>query len=177
MKILIIDDKQENLDAAKKQLAGHELTTASSYDEAEKYLAANLCSDRNYGRWRKNSEIDYIESKFDVILTDLFLPASTNAVVGVKFSDEVPYGTVLALAALRLGIPVAIVTTGGHHANSFMWSLDLLDLQSRDDEFNPCLVGNTRFLCFNSGTRVEDGKGGYVIVKDWDQALERLLRK
>lgn len=163
MKILVIDDKQENLEIAKKQLMGHEVTTASSYDEAEKYLAGKLPHIYACGRWDhvgydKDNKLNKYE--FDIILTDLFLPASTKG-TSYKTSEEVPYGLVIAMTALRLGIPVAIVTDTNHHAHPILWAMDMINTTKKS------MLGKTfefqdEFGCGNE--------------KNYGQALEALTK-
>ena len=175
MKILVIDDKQSNLDAAKLQLSNHEVTTASSYDEAEKYLAGSLPHVSANGRWENVGwDKDYKLNKyeFDVILTDLFMPASKRGVGSNPSTEEVPYGVIISMVALRLGIPVAIVTTGSHHSNPFMWALDMIGLGYNGGSTH--FIGDTPFTCANvSESRMTPE--GASSTKDWGVALDKLL--
>jgi CheY-like chemotaxis protein len=162
MRILVIDDKQDNLDAAVQQLQGHEVITVSSYDEAEKYIAGSLEHIGDNGRWKQvhTEEGERINHTLDVILTDLFLPASKTGVSNYNGTEEVPYGLVISMTAQRLGIPVAIVTDTNHHAHPILWAMDMMltdestDMQGKF-EFRP------GFCSF---------KG-----KKWDVALKALL--
>ena len=104
-RILVIDDTPKHIASAKKVLAGHRLTTATSYEEAMEVL---------------NNE------KFDVVLTDLHLPMSSKT-MGNKFKlgELVPYGILLMLEASRQGAKlVAVVTDLSHHDDPFSAAFD-----------------------------------------------------
>lgn len=146
MKILVIDDKQKNLEDAKIQLADHEVTTLSSINEIR-----DCYDDDETGGFKglKN----YFK-QFDVILTDLFMPAiQYGARPGIY--EEVPYGVIVTMLALRFEIPVAIVTDIDHHRNPFAYASDLL---------RSCIMGSTPFGFYSHGSE-----------KRWDIALKYLL--
>jgi len=130
LKILVIEDKKENIEAAKKQLAGHDLTIADSFDEAYKILQP------------KDSYIDRNEdavdpSEFDVVLTDVMMPRSSDGKHGIclsgkgqQLADEqgdMPYGPILVLHALQAGIKnIGILTSGDHHSDPVILAFDRL---------------------------------------------------
>lgn len=108
IKILVIDDKKENLELAVKQFEDKEvvLLTAPSFA-----IASDLIKFHD----------------FKMVLTDLMLPgesegvSSTNAAIG----QDTPYGLVLAIMAKNKGVPhVAIVTDINHHASPIAWAMD-----------------------------------------------------
>lgn len=146
MRILIIEDKQVNIEKVKIALAEHNLTICSSYDEAEKRFTGAE-------HWYKEDA----EFPYDVVLTDLFLPPSQEGVRNVDFAQEVPYGLIFALAAMRRGVPVAIVTDGSHHKHPINWALDLLGF----DGMKKITIGTSIFC--SSWT------------KDWKEALDKLV--
>lgn len=181
MKILIIEDSKIHIDAAKTQLTGHEVTICKSYREAEKILAG-----ADNGCWYKED----VEFPFDAVLTDLFLPPSPIGTMSVvqnyekeenviardlpkaieKFGEEIPYGLVIALASMRRGIPVAIVSDKSHHGHPINWALDLV--ASRDKRL---LLGRSPFLTM---------EGCYCMdydvsppVKRWDKMLDLLMKE
>ncbi len=162
LRILVIDDKQVNLDAAKEQLAGHQVTTASSFREAHKLLGQNKDADQ-YVYFDKQEP-----AQFDVVLTDLFMPACPDGINKAKFAShegtEKPYGTVFALAALRRGIPmVAIVTSGNHHADPLVWALDLLG-----NDPGPYKIGSTTF--FYANDQMPENKEYGMVLNDLIEA-------
>lgn len=177
MKILVIDNEQTNLDSAIMQLGDeHEVITASSYDEAEKYLAGLIPHVYGCGRWdnierEKGSENGFKKYHFDVILTDLFMPASRRAGSSSPSVGEEPLGLVIAMAALRINIPVAIVSMGGHHSNQFSWAMDLIGMG--DYGRDPYRIGNTPFVYTTVADDVEVSDGVYA--KTWREALDGLL--
>jgi CheY-like chemotaxis protein len=139
MKILVIDDNQKNLETAVDQLGKeHELVTVSSYEEAEGYLASNLshvyaCDRWDNVKWDKDNKA--IKQSFDVILTDLFMPANKRGISSnYNGADEIPYGLVIAMTARRLGIPVAIVTNANHHSHPLLWAMDMLRTDKLNEE-------------------------------------------
>lgn len=100
-RILVIDDKPENIISAKKLLAGHKLTVAEGYEIAMKILGTK---------------------KFDIVMTDLYMPMSSHMLSDKFFriGELVPYGFLLMLeAALRGAKEVAIVTNLDHHNDPF----------------------------------------------------------
>ena len=89
--ILVIDDDPRNIKSAKELLAGHHLTTATTYDSASKALA--------YGT-------------FDVVLSDLQLPKNLE---DLKISN---FGFALMFEAAKKGVGrIAIYTRADHHGD------------------------------------------------------------
>ena len=149
MRILIIEDNQLHINAAKAQLSEHELTICSSYQEVEALLGVE-------GRHVKT------KLEFDAVLTDLFLPPSwkgtqfqrgvgetilescvkvaipivknkldcddslTEKIVRNSGLFQVPYGIIFALLCVKWSVPVAIVSDSDHHAGPFSWAMDLV---------------------------------------------------
>lgn len=166
MRILVIDDTQENLDAAIEQLKEHEVITVASFTEAHKLLGNNKRNDdtgpdgKPYVRWNEGT------TEFDVVLTDLFMPAASDGGNTEKAGETTPYGLVFAMAAIRRCVPmVAIVTKGNHHSEPMLWALDLLGLEFTD-EIKPYKIGNTMFACCNHTSNKKP--------KDWALALKKL---
>ncbi len=137
LKILVVDDTPKNRDKAKEDLRAHSLTVASSYGQA----------------------MTLIESeKFDVVLTDLYLPASKYHRAlnsdAMDFWQTVPYGILIALEAARKGMDVAIVTDANHHTDFFSAAFDAMR--------ESYIVGGRKLLLIN------------YCGKDWAQALKHL---
>ncbi|MFA5186189.1 MAG: response regulator [Patescibacteria group bacterium] len=151
MKILVIDDTAANLEAAKSQLAGHEVVTVGSFDEAFK-LVCHYDSG-----WQKENVVD-----FDAVLIDLMMPAGkkSQGPRGMRFvGEEMPLGIFLALQALRSGVKrVGLLTDTNHHDHPASAALDHL---GRMELGESVLVVNN-----NSGPD-----------KRWDKLLERFQDK
>lgn len=180
LRILVIEDKQHYIEAAKVQLGDHDVTICTSYSQAEEVLAG---SDNH---WYK-PEASF---PFDVVLTDLFLPVcpigtcscvqhyeSKESVIRrdtpiavERFGAEIPYGIVLAMVALRRGVPVAIVSDKSHHGHPISWTLDLLGFDYSPKKVK---IGGLDLIC--SGGMVHES--GKVSVKNWKSALEQLMAK
>jgi CheY-like chemotaxis protein len=98
----------------------------------------------------KADELGTTYPKFDVVLTDLLVPASSQAqgdegqrLVG----QEMPLGTTIALLALTVGIKnVAVVTDMNHHKHPASAAFDHF-------QCNRCPEG-VRILCTNSVDRL-----------------------
>jgi CheY-like chemotaxis protein len=128
-KVLVIDDKEINRVAALAQLKDQNLTVCSNYDEALELVKEG--------------------HDFEIVLVDLFLPASDRAQgpKGKKFvGQEMPIGIFLALLAAKNGAQyVAVFTDTGHHDHPISACFDMFPL--RDGAIR---VNNTKFyLCNN----------------------------
>lgn len=140
LRILVIDDTAKHIASAKKGLAGHRLTTATGYQEAMELLG---------------------KEKFDVVLTDLHLPMSSQT-MGDKFKlgELVPYGILLMIEAARQGAKkVAVVTDLSHHDDPFSAAFD------HYSRF-PISIESAKVRMLHA--RVSD-EG-----KDWAEALQRI---
>ncbi len=116
MKILVVDDTREQLDAARAQLQGHELMLVDSYDEAVHLFPGGKLSKEWTADDEESSVFD--SSVFDVALLDLLMPVSDTAqVAGDLFAGSLmAYGFPLLFRAVRAGIPmVGIITELNHH--------------------------------------------------------------
>lgn len=117
IKILIVDDNQENLERAKKEFSGRnvKLTCCSLFS-----VAADLLHERSY----------------DVLLTDLMLPGEPNGIgeENAEIGKDTPYGLVLAIMARNKGMKnVAILTDISHHSGPIAWAMDRLLFGTQSD--------------------------------------------
>ena len=143
MLVLVIDDTPKNIMSAEKAFAGHHLVTATDYDEAMKILGSE---------------------KFDVVLTDLHLPMSSQTLGGeaFKLGELVPYGLLLMIEAARQGAnAVAVVTDLSHHADPFSAAFDHFSQ-------HPVKIDGARVMMLHAPLH-EDGS------KDWAKALDMLM--
>jgi CheY-like chemotaxis protein len=109
-KILVVDDKDENINAARNQFAHKnvELICCSKFSTASKLLK---------------------EQKFDMLLTDLMMPGESMGIShnNPEIGKEVPYGLVLCLMAKNHGVShVAILTDINHHSGPIASAMDNL---------------------------------------------------
>ena len=180
MKILVIDDRAIHCNAAKAMLKDHELAVVSTYGEAQNTL---------------------LSSSYDVVLTDLLLPATTDVhgegtgMVG----QEMPLGTTLAFLALSRGVKyVAVVTDTNHHDHPASAAFDVFHAgpSGKNEVFS---IGSVRVLCTNhpndliyvdertfepvaydslysvEGEEKYPQLKGLVMAKNWAQILNQLL--
>ena len=106
-RILVVDDNQKNLEAAKNQLTGCELTTCATFTEAKAAI---------------------INGNFHVVMTDVMMPGEKNG-QGPQSAHYVgslvPIGLVVALLALKQDVPhIYIVSDTNHHDHPVAWALD-----------------------------------------------------
>jgi len=152
-RILVIDDASYNQDSAQETLGNHDLTIIGTIEEA----------------WKTNTAL--MEEKitpFDVILTDLWMPApkmhrwtagsNTLDFLGCPYErpdgmvgDQIPAGLIFALLSMRNGIPVGIVTDSNHHQDRLVRMLDLVMRRPHDKKpFNRVAMFEARY-CFVKG--------------------------
>ena len=154
MKILVIDDSPIHHESALQTLVGHELTIASTYDEAyellrKPYISWNTVEDELKRRGFKspyaqdatkeekiaaNIEVKSLNIElcppppFDAVFCDMFMPASKKTLGpnGKKYiGQEVPVGFALSLNAVLQGAKyVAVVTATNHHDHPVSAMLD-----------------------------------------------------
>jgi len=172
MKILVIDDNPLHREAAKAQLAEHDLTIVDNYDEARKLILN--------GGFR----ISESQHSFDVVLTDLLMPVTEkthgNYEQGLT-GQEMPLGIFLALLAIGGGAKyVGLITDANHHKNPLAACLD---------DFEPYkvldFIPETKVIFKNYGSTKKfnpknlaeetDDWDNYVWAKDWVELLNYLL--
>lgn len=97
-RVLVIDDKPENLELAKLLLEGHQVVTADGLKSGMK---------------------EFNDAKFDAVLTDMemrpdnFYPS--YSVTSQPLGHHDLFGWAVAAEVTKQGVPVAIVTEGNHH--------------------------------------------------------------
>ncbi len=110
MKILVVDDRQANLDQAKTQLTalGHEVVTIDKANE--EYCLG----------WRVKYEAK--KGNFDLIILDLMMPEDKMAGVHEEFRTRIehPYGIFFAIQAAQWGCAKKIVvySAGDRHSGA-----------------------------------------------------------
>lgn len=146
MKILVIDDTQVHIDAAKQTLGGHDVTYCVTHKQAVDLLGERNNSDQNryntlmkqyeaegmkWGEAYNKANAETLLPYWDVVLTDLLMPAGPMAQGGVGLQyvgQEMAVGWALALQAAKNGAKhVAVVTDTNHHHHPASAMLDYLD--------------------------------------------------
>lgn len=211
LNVLVFDDTEKHRLAAKLQLAvDYNLTVVGTYDEAKGALKPKTDYDKvseltKQGvSWKDACINNTTYPNFDIVLTDLLVPASDAAQGndGMRFvGQEMSLGTTIALQALIIGIKkVAVVTDMNHHHHPASAAFDCID-------GNECRLEGVNIICTNHVGRVaidtateelvddgflktEEGKvkypylsgdygdrRGLVYSKDWKRVLEKLTGK
>ncbi len=103
-RILIVEDKEEHIEAAKQQLDDYNLTIAQNFDEFKELVGGSV-----YGENKK--------PEFEVVLTDLNFPLE-------EYSNEAPIGYAAVLYSVRAKVPyVGMISATNHHEGSISESL------------------------------------------------------
>jgi len=158
MKILVIDDSVKNQEAAKRQLADHELTVVGSYDEGAQEVGFRS------------------RNQYDAVLVDLLMPPSKfwmeclgggNA-RAFDGKNDMPIGIFLALlAALNGGVKyVGMLTDMNHHQHPAAACVNNLNGgQWGEGEPRPHMIGNAKVVFSNNRSWIVNGE------KDWAALL------
>lgn len=159
MKILVVDDCENNRKSAVQTLYEHDLTVVGSYDEALNEIQSTLVGDRPC---------------YDVLLADLLMPAGgCNQVEDSKYvGQEMPVGWGLAIIAAKYKTKyVAVVSDTNHHyhpaAEIIFWI---------GSKVFTLYEAKALFLGHSSMVEIENStdERGLQKGKDWAEAL-RLL--
>lgn len=109
-KVLIIDDKKENLARAMYLLPGQQILPVDSFE-----MAMNMMKGGG----------------FDAVLTDLHMPPDKGYVAvsldSYPLGADEPVGMSVVFEATRLGMPVAVVTDANHHLSWFTAMFSRMD--------------------------------------------------
>lgn len=195
MNILIIDDNDLNIQSARQTLAGHNVTTVSTHDEAIRLLMAG-------SKWNPQTQLEeHGHHGYEVVLCDLLMPAGKKAMgpKGKEFiGQEMPVGLALSLiAALHGASHVAVATATNHHDHPASAMIDPIESNCESEyrrystppklTINGARVGyyHAPMISVNGTTCPKcEGKGaecrdcmesGKLLGKDWDKILRSLL--
>lgn len=144
LRVLVLDDKEKNLDAARQQLG----------DNYELTLEKDWC--RGCGGLED----------IDVVLTDLMFPMGNIGRIGEHCdpTKEGPYGFLNMLAAIKAGVKyVALVTGGDPHVDPIAAMIGEFATHS-----GPIQIGDTRLIVVQQYDYREGS------TKDWLNVLREL---
>jgi CheY-like chemotaxis protein len=152
MKILVVEDNSRQQEVAKQQLAEHDVTVTASYREAFKMME---------------------DARFDVLLTDLHLPASTEYPLDISFTgQEVQAGWVVVLKGISVAIPmIGLLTDADHHQDTASALVDLI-------HWKVLTMGTSKVL-FDNGTFINRQKKDGLEYGDklWAGLLEEIVEQ
>lgn len=222
MKILVFDDNEIHRSAAVAQLGKiHDLTVVGTYDEAQGLLITKTdypeirkTLKAQFGDFDPNNSNDEVQKgeyfaaeravterfttrpDFDVVLTDLLVPASSQSQndEGAQYIDmEMPIGIFIALLAGARGRAryAAVFTDSSHHAHPASACFDVFNqTETNPTPFtvNGCKVvlSNTRRWIgqydpkdLSKALEYEEysNRSDTVRAKNWATLLEHLMRK
>lgn len=190
LKVLVVEDTPKDVMAAKVALSEHDLTVVTGYDEARVALKLDQFNDRRYDQTILDGKSGRLEDEgtrelarkalaepfelFDVVLTDCMLPKGGNKCMDSEGSALVakqgvmPYGPIIVLTALEVGVKrVGIITSGNHHKDPFVFTFD---------QMGGFTLGNTKVVCTNSCDAWVDAKS-FVKLPDDTKELEKVGAK
>jgi len=204
LRILVFDDNELHRKAAVDQLGEyHDLVVVGTYDEAQKLLTPYIDKDKfkmllnqagfadNFNPYNEDVSKEkaeaYYEAQekfnkevivcpdFDIVLTDLLVPASAQSQGpdSMKYvGQEMPLGTIIAFLAIKNGVKhVGVITDASHHSHPASAALD--ELGGYDGE--PFGIGNVRIL-FASNFLNFGPKLKHQGIKNWEKAVEVLCK-
>lgn len=159
LRILVVEDKPENIEAAKEMLKEHTLTIVSGFDQAMKAL-------------NPSGHYPQIEDPvlFDVVLTDLMFPKGGYNCMAYHseeyLTQEMPYGPMVVFRAIEAGVKnIGLITQGNHHKDPFVFALD--DLRG--------FKGKDVSVVITNNYDVKGTGGETPAIKDWGKLLKAVL--
>ncbi len=219
MNILVFDDKEINREAARAQLNNHNVTVVGTYDEAKKLLLPEINVDKLYNILEErfgsfnpyesedeskkdeyNNAREIIREQvtiypnFDVVLTDLLVPASgCGSYNGRLVGEEMSMGIFIGfLAAVKARAKyVAVFTDSNHHEHPASACFDAFN--AGETVPTPFKVEDSKVLLSNTRSWVNkfdpddlrnalsyeewSDRTDTVEVKNWRSLLNYLLGK
>lgn len=104
MKILVVEDRQDQREAAEQQLAGHEITFKNNLMD---FFPFKLF-------WSDSERKDFSLAEYDMVLTDVNIPSPVDQGPMVI---EGPTGLLVALKAIQSGVKyLGVISEISHHA-------------------------------------------------------------
>ena len=166
MRILVIDDLEQNIMSAKQTLAGHEVTTIDNIKDAYEFLKGSFAT-----------------QGFHALLTDLHMPLGPKFEGNMSYPwknrpETLPAGAIFALKAAGLGIRTVICTDASHHADWMCTLLDVVGFWHKEKR----LVSFVDADCAHLSAFWDPDKKEIIpdqewykkgtAVKDWNKAME-----
>ncbi len=145
LKVLIIEDNPLHLHTAKRfaEESGHEVTVVSTLKEAQEALRAT------FDGFFPEKE----RKMYDVVLTDLYLKTSIFG-IGHNLIDglpkETPYGFIIALFALMVGVKnIGVLTDADRHKDALVRGAHMIRA------YKSTAIGNANFIFSESCTYLQ----------------------
>ena len=162
-RILVVEDTEQHIQAAKQQLGEYELIMVSDYRKFLEELVGT-CIVETIAGYPNRIELALgfpKSSSYDAVLTDMNFPEKTG-------SSENALGYAVAMMCAAAKVPlVGIVSATNHHMGPLAEGLAKLKHLDSKGLFQ---VGDTRIMYFD-----DDDLDTRNQPKRWDKALEYLL--
>jgi len=161
-RILVVEDSEQNIEAAREQLGEYEITMVSDYRKVlEELLGTRIV--KTIAGYPNRIELALgfpKSSSYDAVLTDMNFPEKPG-------SSENALGYAVAMMCAAAKVPlVGIVSATNHHEGPLAEGLVKLKYSDSKGVFQ---VGDTRIMYFD-----DDAFGTRDQAKRWDKALECL---
>lgn len=186
MRILVFDDNETHRAAAHAQLKDHDLTVVGTYDEAQKLLTPQFDYEKasailkgqfgDFNPYRSDDEAkkaEYFAAQkvaneqattypdFDVVLSDLLVPASRQAQGpngAALVGKEMPVGIFIGLvAAVRARAKyVAVFTDSDHHSHPASACFDVFNDDGGENAPTAFTVEGSKVLLSNTRNWVNE---------------------
>ena len=162
MKILLIEDNQNHIDAAIAQLVGHELTIRKSWKELMEFTPDS----HGYPEFISKPEIHIEVMKgFDMVLTDINIPGILDS---DKSEPEAPIGMAIILRTAEAGVKyIGAITDKGHHNDALTKAFDMWCYHQK-----PFQIGDSKIIIRDDFMKSGD-KGRQ---KDWSRMYDFLTQ-
>ncbi len=183
--IVLIEDNDLNIEAAKTQLEEHDLLVFKKYSDFEEFLKKQLtevCNEMQIGE-KLTSELVHpmsfarlvsicrcgLKHKIDMLLTDNEIPAQPRQIKENQLPEKI--GSSIVLIGLMLKIPmIGLLTDRDHHADAHSAIFDCLGGSSEI----VLSMGDSKVIISSiHNTRISDKKDAPK-VKNWKALLDCL---
>ena len=173
LNILICEDTAKHLEAAREQLAEHNVFTASTLVEAMGFLGNKVFEDIDGYRdtlERKGRTVPVYMGGIDIVLSDMYMPGGNMPIY--ELGDQLsPVGVMIALRAASLGVKfVGVMTDANHHSDAMTCGIDMINGAWFSTK-RPLIINQSKVV-FTTTKMIACGSS---YVKDWRALLDGLL--
>ena len=172
LNILVCEDTAKNLEAAREQLAEHNVFTARTLVEAMQHLGNKVFEDiegyKDYLK-REGTSVPAYKNNIDVVLTDMYIPGGNMPIYSL--GDQLaPVGVMIALRAASLGVKlVGLMSDANHHSDAMTCGIDML-IGTWFSTERPLTINGSKVV-FTTAAKDYERDG----AKDWKKLLDGLM--
>lgn len=156
MRILVVEDESIQQEAARLQLKDHEI-------EVMAYFQLHQMGEEEGRR-----QLTDFVSSFDVLLTDLFMPAPERNQPDMVV--KAPVGWCVLLLGLDCGVKkIGLCTDMHRHINVVSYALDMMITNMLPDKAHTIVVGDTKIAILNCDLTLVYGMNVEMKYVGWDE--------